>query len=145
VYGDAPQAAQKKKPVAGTKAKTDASGEVELELAPLPAGSYRVTATAKLGERAVTADDVFLVNPQREEWERPAAREDILRGISKATGGKYLGDASALEASLPLVPPRVVRVDHKTDVELWSRPYLFLLAVAMLGAEWAVRRRRGFL
>jgi hypothetical protein len=50
-----------------------------------------------------------------------------------------------IDPALPLVPPRVVRVDEKTDVELWSKPYLFALALALLATEWALRRRRGFL
>jgi uncharacterized membrane protein len=135
----------KVKSVLTRKLKTDDDGEAELELQALAPGSYRVLGKATLGDRPVVADDVFLVNPEREEYEHPAAREDVLRGISRATSGRYLGDAAAIDPDLPLAPPRVVRVDRKTDVELWSRPYLFLLAIGLLAAEWAVRRRRGFL
>ncbi len=120
-------------------------GEAQLEIAPLPPGAYRLVGKTMMGDRQITADDVFLVDPEREELERPAAREDILRAIAKATGGEYLGDADHLPSSLELTPPRIVRVDKRSDVELWSRPHLFILALALLGAEWAFRRRRGFL
>ena len=40
---------------------------------------------------------------------------------------------------------RQINVDRRSDVEVWSRPHLFLLALAFLGAEWILRRRRGFL
>jgi hypothetical protein len=56
-----------------------------------------------------------------------------------------MGPADALDAGLDLLPPRVVRVDRRSDIEVWSRPHLFLLALALLGTEWALRRRRGFL
>ena len=132
-------------PIQTTKLKTDDGGEAILEVSPLAPGAYRAAVQAKLGDREVTAEDVFLVSPDRLELEHPEAREDILRGIAGATGGVYLGPAGSLPHDLPLTPPRVVRVDQKRDVELWSRPYLFALALILLGAEWALRRRRGFL
>jgi uncharacterized membrane protein len=127
------------------KVKTDTGGEATIDVPPLGAGAYRAAARAKLGDRDVVADDVFLVSPERAELERPEAREDILRTIAAVTGGQYLGPATSLPDDLPFTPPRVVRVDQKRDVELWSRPYLFALALGLLGAEWALRRRRGFL
>jgi len=138
-------AAPKTPPVLEKTLKTDEGGEVTLDAGPLPPGAYRLVGKAALGDRPVFADDVFLVDPEREELEHPAAREDILQGISRATGGKYLGPATKLEAGLELTPPRIVRVDKRSDVEVWSRPYVFLLAIGLLGAEWALRRRRGFL
>lgn len=127
------------------KLKTDESGEVALDAGPLPPGAYRLLGTATLGDRPVYADDVFLIDPEREELEHPAAREDILQGIALATGGRYLGPATALDSNLELTPPRIVRVDKRSDIEIWSRPYVLLLAIALLGTEWALRRRRGFL
>jgi hypothetical protein len=38
-----------------------------------------------------------------------------------------------------------VRVDRRTDVELWSRPGLLLLVVGLLGLEWLLRQRSGYL
>jgi hypothetical protein len=103
-----------------------------------------VIARAKVGERRVTADDVFLVNAERAELEQPAAREDILEGIATATGGRYLGATDELPSDLVFAPPRIVRVDRRSDVELWSKPYLFVLALGLLAAEWALRRRSGY-
>jgi hypothetical protein len=36
-----------------------------------------------------------------------------------------------------------VRVGSLRTVEIWSNPLLFLLAVALLAAEWTLRRRSG--
>ncbi len=130
--------------VLSKKIKTDENGDAHLDLKPPGPGAYRVEARAAVGDIQVTADDVFLVDPERAELEEPVAREDILRGVAEATGGRYLGATAALPADLPLLPPRIVRVDRRTDVELWSRPYLLLLAFGFLGAEWALRRRSGY-
>jgi uncharacterized membrane protein len=132
-------------PLFARTGKTDDGGVLLVEAAELPPGSYRVVARAKLGDRMVTADDVFVVNPEREELEHPAAREDVLAGLARLTGGRYLGAVAELDADLPFAPPRVVRVDRRSDIEIWSRPHLLILALAFLGAEWALRRRRGFL
>jgi hypothetical protein len=124
---------------------TDESGQAAIEPASLPPGAYRVVARAQVADRAVVAEDVFIVNPEREELEHPEARADVLAAVAQATGGRALGSASALPDDLALTPPRVVRVDRRSDIEVWSQPHLFLLAMAFLGAEWALRRRRGFL
>src|SRR5262249_19070709 len=101
IPGPAPQKGQPApKPAVEKKQKTDDAGEVTLETAPLPPGSYRLVGKATLGDRPVTAEDVFLVDPEREELEHPAAREDVLAGVAKATGGRYLGAADVLDAGL---------------------------------------------
>jgi len=107
------------KEVLAKKLTTDDAGEIHLDLKPPGAGPYRVTARAKLGERAVTAEDVFLVASERAELEHPGAREDVLKGIAEVTGGTYLGTAESLPASLAFAPPRVVRVDAR-DVTVTS-------------------------
>ena len=38
---------------------------------------------------------------------------------------------------------REVRVGSLRTIELWSNPTLLVLAVLLLGAEWALRRRAG--
>ncbi len=127
------------------KLKTDESGDVRLDLKPMSPGAYRVAGRARVGERRVTAEDVFLIGADRAELEQPAAREDVLAGVASATGGAYLGPAGELPDDLPLAPPRVVRVDRRSDLELWSRPYLFVLALLLLGLEWGLRKRSGYL
>lgn len=127
------------------KLRADEGGEAHLDLKPPGPGAYRAVAYASVGDRRLEADDVFLVNAERAELEQPAAREDVLRGIADATGGRYLGEAGKLPPELEFAPPRVVRVDRRRDVELWSRPWIFLLALGFLGGEWALRRRSGYL
>lgn len=131
--------------VASEVIEVDAAGRGRTELPRLGPGVYRVTASAELGGKPVTARDLFLVRDVGAELDRPAARDALLREIAQVTGGAYLGAVEALPASLPLAEPRIVRVDRRADVELWSRPMLFFLALLFLGAEWGLRQRSGYL
>lgn len=138
---DAAQAEQ----VASEEVQVDQAGRGHTDLSKLGPGVYRVTASADLGGRALTAKDIFLVRDVGAELDRPAAHEALLREIADLTGGTYLGAAEELPADLPLAEPRIVRVDRRADVELWSRPLLFFLALLFLGAEWGLRQRSGYL
>jgi hypothetical protein len=64
--------------------------------------------------------------------------------VAHGTGGTALGPVDELP-ELELDPPRIVRVDRRTDIELWSRPGLLLLVVGLLGLEWLLRQRSGYL
>jgi uncharacterized membrane protein len=121
------------------------SGEASHEMDGLEPGVYRVRATAEVGGRQVEATDIFLVREGTEEMDRPAAREDVLRAVAATTGGTYLGKVSELPSNLAFDQPRVVRVDRRSDVELWSRPVLLFLALLLLGLEWLLRQRSGYL
>jgi uncharacterized membrane protein len=131
--------------VASEVIQVDDAGRGRTELPRMAPGVYRVTASAELGGRPVTARDIFLVRDVGAELDRPAAQDSLLREISAVTGGTYLGAAEELPRDLPLAEPRIVRVDRRADVELWSRPMLFFLALLFLGAEWGLRQRSGYL
>lgn len=125
--------------------KTDDSGEASHELGALDAGVYRVHAEAVVRDRVVTADDIFLVDEASTEHLQPAGQEAVLQMASQLSGGEYLGSIASLPADLPFTAPKLVRVDRRSDVALWSRPWLLLLALLFLGLEWALRGRSGTL
>ncbi len=70
---------------------------------------------------------------------------ETLEDIAATTGGSALGPVDELPARLKMDPPRIVRVDRRTDIELWSRPGLLFLIVGLLGLEWLLRQRSGYL
>ena len=76
---------------------------------------------------------------------RPSPDRATLEAIAAATGGRFLGAAEALPADLPLLPARILRVDARRDVELWSRPLVLVVALVLLGLEWGLRQRSGTL
>ncbi len=120
-------------------------GTVVHELGGLTAGVYRVEAHATIGGRQVEASDIFLVREGGTELDRPVGDPATLEAIAKATGGSSLGAIDTLPSDLELDPPRIVRVDRRTDVELWSRPGLLFLVIGLLGLEWLLRQRSGYL
>jgi uncharacterized membrane protein len=132
-------------PVQAVPLVVDDSGEASHEIAGLSPGVYRVTATAEVGGRPVKAVDMFLVRAGSVELEDPAASSKVLERISAATGGRFLGRVESLPRDLKFSPPRVVRVDRRSDIELWSRPWLLAAALLLLGLEWGLRQRSGYL
>jgi hypothetical protein len=124
---------------------TGPTGVATHEVPRLEPGVYHATVHATLGKRTLEASDIFLVREASDELGRPAPSDDLLRSIAEGTGGRFLGPAAALPVDLELAAPRVIRVDRRRDVELWSRPLLLLLALAFLGLEWGLRQRSGTL
>lgn len=128
-----------------TKMRVSDAGEGTHEMGGLDPGVYRVEARAVVGEREVTAHDIFLVREGTLEMDQPAATDEVLGQIATATGGRALGKVAELPSNLAFDPPRIVRVDRSSDVELWSRPGLLFAALLFLGLEWLLRQRSGYL
>ncbi len=125
--------------------KTGDAGDGSVDLGGLEPGVYRARATATVAGKEVEATDIFMVREGSAELDRPDAYDDTLAAIAARTGGTHLAAASELPSSLPFAPPRIVRVDRRADVELWSRPGLLLAALLFLGLEWLLRQRSGYL
>ena len=125
-------------------AVTDARGELRLELSPGARGAYAVRATAEIAGRHNSEQTVVLVDPSGPEDREPAARDNLLRELSRVTGGKYLGSPKTLP-DLAFRPPGALQVNWRRDEELWNRWWYLLLALTLLGAEWLLRRRYGYL
>jgi len=130
--------------IATATVKVGDDGMVVHELGGLAPGVYRVSGHATIAGRQVDASDIFLVREGGNELDRPMGDPTTLEAVSKGTGGTALGPVDELP-DLDFDPPRVIRVDRRTDVELWSRPGLLILVVGLLGLEWLLRQRSGYL
>ncbi len=122
--------------------QTDDTGELRVRYTPTTTGPHRITARATIGGRQTVEQELVLVDPAGPEQRDPRAVSELLQQISAITGGRYLGPARVLP-ELKLLPPRVVRVNWRRDVELWSRWWWLAGAVLLLALEWLVRRRHG--
>ena len=131
--------------IAAAKIIVGEDGTAVHDLGGLAAGVYRVEGHATVGGRQVDASDIFLVRESGTELDRPVGDPATLESIARATAGVALGPVDRLPATLALDPPRIVRVDRRTDVELWSRPGLLFLVIGLLGLEWLLRQRSGYL
>ncbi len=134
--------------VATAKVTVGDDGTVVHELAPattLTPGVYRVEGQATIAGRHADAADIFLVREGGTELDRPTGDRATLESMATVTGGQNLGPIDELPSDLAFDQPRIVRVDRRTDVELWSRPGLLLLVITLLGLEWLLRQRSGYL
>jgi uncharacterized membrane protein len=131
--------------VATAQVQVGDDGTAVYEVGGLPPGVYRVIGKATIGGKDVDATDILLVRENGTELDHPVGDLGTLELIAKATGGSALGAIDELPQGLAFDPPRIVRVDRRTDVELWSRPGLLLLVVGLLGLEWLLRQRSGYL
>jgi hypothetical protein len=107
------------------------------------AGVYRVDATARRnGEVIGTASRVVLAGGADLEMSDPRLNEDVLRRLALATGGRYLpaGDVAEMPELLRAAQTRTTPPEVR---DLWHNGWTLSAIVALLGAEWLLRRRVG--
>ena len=104
-------------------------------------GTYHIRATSGAGNTDKTE---FYVQPQLAELEAPQLNEALLRQLASQTGGAYfaIADAAQLPETIAFVQDSVF-VDTERDV--WAHPLVLILVVGLLGTEWFLRKRNGFL
>jgi hypothetical protein len=123
---------------------TDENGEAHLTYRAVKTGPHRIIARAKVAGRKTEVQTLVLVKPRGSEGDSSRATPHILKQISEISGGKHFHESDRLP-QLSFKAPRVLRVNWRRDDELWSSWWWLLLAVVLLGVEWAVRRRLGYL
>jgi uncharacterized membrane protein len=107
------------------------------------AGVYRVVAEARQGKNILgRSEEWTLVGAADLEMTDPRLNEDVLRRVSRASGGRYLaaGDLSRLPSLLASAqgdpgPPRLQ--------ELWHNIWIFAAVIVLLSVEWFFRRSWG--
>jgi len=106
-------------------------------------GVYRLEATAvRAGTRIGTASRQVLVGGADLEMAQPRLNDAVLRRLANETKGHYLSADRAGELPALL---RESRVDAglPEQRDLWQNGWSFVALVALLGAEWLLRRRAG--
>jgi hypothetical protein len=104
---------------------------------------YQVEAEARRGADTMRAAPVaLLADDHGADVEQAELRSPLLRRISGETGGRYypLAEAGKLADDVQFTESGVTVRESR---DLWDMPALFLLVVALLGAEWGYRRWRG--
>jgi uncharacterized membrane protein len=105
-------------------------------------GVYRVVAEARQGSDVLGSSDQWVLAGAADvEMADPRLNEDVLRRVSRASGGRYLEAAdvarlpSLLASQIDPGPPRLQ--------ELWHNIWMFAAVVVLLAAEWFLRRQWG--
>jgi uncharacterized membrane protein len=106
-------------------------------------GLYRVHVEAKRGSETLGATDRWTyVGGADREFSDPRLNEGFLRRVARATGGRYVRPAEAAQIGswLDAAIPQALAPERR---DLWHTPWVFVLLVLLLSAEWVLRRRWG--
>ncbi|HEY2881419.1 MAG TPA: hypothetical protein VGJ15_03275, partial [Pirellulales bacterium] len=112
-------------------------------------GDYSIVVSAtKSGAIIGESKARFVVFQQDLEMENAAARPELMASLAKMTAANG-GEAVAPEQLPALLKrikeqPRDREVATETKFTPWDRPYFFLLVVGLLGVEWYLRKRWGW-
>ncbi|MBW8839031.1 MAG: hypothetical protein JF602_04120, partial [Gemmatimonadetes bacterium] len=116
----------------------------EVDATAAPAGSSaRAAADTTRGRRSdATYVRVNAATESSREFVDAEMRASLLQRIARETGGRFYTPANV--ASLPediALSKRGVTVVNQMD--LWDMPFIFLMLVGLVCAEWAYRKKRG--
>lgn len=109
----------------------------------LPEGLYRYTAKTQYNGETLTTEGSFAVEALHLEQANLTADHALLRSISAITGGKmyYPDQLDELRDELTSLKP--VIYTHTRFSELLNLPWVLILIVLLLGAEWVLRKYHG--
>jgi hypothetical protein len=133
----------------GVAMQSIGNGRYEGRIEGLPEGDYAYEARAVLaGAQLGTDTGRFAVGGVNVEYQETRTNPAVLREMAAVTGGAFRTSAefdSAVAAvrALPSFAPSTVR--HDRSVELWMLPALLGAIIALLAAEWFLRKRSGML
>ncbi len=133
------------KEVARRRSAAAKDGTARLEIANLPAGAYKATATVKRGEAELgSAEQALAVRESGPEMTDPLPHPDLLARIASVTGGAH-ADLSAGFPSLHTVhESEEVEIGRRREEPLWDNAWPLAVLAGLLAAEWLLRRRWGF-
>jgi len=103
-------------------------------------GLYHVKGDARQGANTLgTADRWFYVGGADREFADPRLNEGWLRRTARESGGRYVraADAGRVVPWLQEVVPQRSAPERR---DLWHEPWAFVLLIALLSAEWVLRR-----
>jgi uncharacterized membrane protein len=119
------------------------SGSYIGQFTPTLAGRYELAARAqRFTDTAFATPVTMLADTLGMDMERAELRTPLLRRIAEATGGNYypIAEANKLIDDVQLTESGITVRDAR---DLWDAPIVFFVILALLGAEWGLRRRWG--
>lgn len=132
--------------VAQKTATVDEDGTARFEFPPPPAGAYKVVGRATKDDKPLgESSDAVAVRAVGPELADARVNSALLAEIAKATGGAFFDSTSFSLSDVPLREPPLVEVGRSKDQPLSDRWYWLTMLIVVLGLEWAVRRRFGYI
>jgi uncharacterized membrane protein len=118
-------------------------GAYSASFKPAEEGIYEISSEAFQGSKSLgTAKANFQIAESTEEFHNAAMNAKLLKRLSSATGGRYYApeDLGTLPEDISYIDKGASRIEDK---DLWDMPFLFLLLVSVISAEWILRKRKG--
>ena len=107
-------------------------------------GEYEVVVKGTRGGKEIGSDRArFMVYQDNRELENPAADLALLRQIAEITGGSAVA-SEELGRYLKDLAPEASDYVFQSEHRLWDNWPFFLLFAALLTAEWALRKAKGW-
>jgi hypothetical protein len=121
------------------------NGLYEGEFNPWSDGDFTYEGVAVLQNDTLGKDDgSFSVEAFNIEWVDPRARFDVMAQIAERSGGIAVtaANSSALFDKLNF---KARTSESHSEIPLWNRPLILWIIIALLAAEWLLRKRSGML
>jgi uncharacterized membrane protein len=108
------------------------------------AGAYRVvaTATAPDGSAVGEREAGWAAQPSADEFARLEPDREFLKTLAERTKGEVV-DGDRLDSFVTRLASKDAPITEPWTAPLWHHPLYFLIAIACLGGEWAIRRING--
>jgi hypothetical protein len=104
-------------------------------------GKYEVGASLARDGRILGNDLIeFTVQGKSLELADPATRPDILRNIARASGGTFVEIGNEAQIAKQLPQSKWHR-EWEERHEYWNSPWVLMLFIGCITAEWLIRRR----
>jgi hypothetical protein len=118
----------------------------QLDAGSLPVGEYSYDASVKLGNQTLTAKGQLTVKPLNLETRQSAADHQLLSAMARQSGGQMLmpsqiGQLAGLIRKNDNIKTVVYEDKHYSD--LVDVKWVFVIILALLSAEWFMRKREG--
>ena len=120
------------------------AGRYHATFVPRQPGAYRaeVTATAPDGAEVGKVQTGWTSDPAAEEFANLKMNRELLSRLATASGGQFV-EPDKLDDFVASLPTRHAQITEPYVRPLWHTPWVFLLAIICLCAEWGLRRWRG--
>jgi len=87
---------------------------------------------------------VFAIALKNKEFQDTSIRRDILAKIAEISGGKYFElPVKNIGEKISIENPAIVKLVGKRQISLWDNGYIFMAILAIVSAEWWLRKRGG--
>jgi uncharacterized membrane protein len=119
-----------------------ASGRYSADVRFEEAGLYRISADVRSGAETLLTERSILVGALDREMSNPRLNDEVLRRVSRVSGGTYLAAGEAQKLAGLLTSTETIPETPRVQ-ELWHSIWVFVVLVTLLSGEWMLRRTWG--